>query len=89
MEDQDSPRLGVDLLKLHLVQGHDLAISVEDEEAGACGALVDGTDKGVVPRRRHCVEELGVCLGDEIGEHRVWRGGFSSQRRRANRGLEG
>lgn len=39
------PWLGVDLFKLNLVNGDNLAITVEDDEAGAGCALVNGTDK--------------------------------------------
>lgn len=42
----DLPWVGVDLLELELVSSNDLTVGVEDEEAGARGALVNSTNKG-------------------------------------------
>lgn len=39
------PRPGIEVLKLYLVAGDDIALPVEDEEARGCGALVDAADK--------------------------------------------
>lgn len=50
-----SPRVGVDLLKLNLVHGHDLTLHVEDDEARARRALVNGANEGGRCRGRHCV----------------------------------
>lgn len=64
------PRLRVDLLKLNLVEGNNLAIRVENKEAGASGALVNGTNKSGIPRCSHVVDEFVVSLGNEVGNHK-------------------
>ena len=45
------PRVGVDLLELELVLRDNLTLGVEDDEARAGGALVDGSNEG----------DLGYC----------------------------
>lgn len=57
------------LFKLNLMNGNNLALGVEDEEAGAGSPLVNGTDKSPSASRGHCVAFLGDGLLNEIGQH--------------------
>jgi hypothetical protein len=43
----NSPGLGIYLLELKLVCYYNLALGVEDQKAGASGALINGANKGV------------------------------------------
>ena len=56
-ERDDQPRMWIHLLELHLVGCDWSAGSVEDEEACACGSLVNGSDEPLL-------ELLFVILGD-------------------------
>lgn len=51
IEGENIPRVGVDLLELELVLRDNLTLGVEDDEARAGGALVDGSNEG----------DLGYC----------------------------
>lgn len=66
---KDIPRLRIVLFKLNLMNGNNLALGVEDEEAGAGSPLVNGTDKSPSASRGHCVAFLGDGLLNEIGQH--------------------
>jgi hypothetical protein len=48
------PRAGIDLLELKLVLRYDLTSIVEDEEAAAGGALVNGTNESCGGGRHFC-----------------------------------
>jgi hypothetical protein len=67
----DIPRLRIVLFKLNLMKGNNLALSVEDEEAGAGSSLVNGTNKSLSASWGHCVAVLGDGLLDKIGQHSV------------------
>lgn len=62
--------MGVDLLKLNLVIGDNVARRVEDDEAGTRSTLVQGADKG-----RHIVVGIvELCAGREDREQELRRG---------------
>lgn len=66
-----SPGVGVDLLKLNLVHRNNLTAVVEDDEAGAGGALVNGANKGWVHRLSDWGHGGGVCGGGGGGLSRL------------------
>ena len=55
------PGLGVDLLKLMLVDGYWVAVCVEDEAAGAGRAVIDGGNEG---RHFGCRNGVYSLIGD-------------------------
>lgn len=61
------PRLGVHLFELDLVGGDGDSESIEDEEASACGTLVDGAnvprlELGFILLGYRCVLRVGINL---------------------------
>jgi len=42
------PRLGIEVLELDLMARNGVALAIEDEETGRCGALVNAADKPMV-----------------------------------------